>query len=347
MTETDLLLATAGDEQHPGTVVHVRAGAPAAVSAGVATGPACLASHPRLPRLFAVGGVREGVLDHFSYGESLRLLGSSGTGGAEPCHVAVDPSGELLVVVNYASGSLTVVGLDDAGVPGEQRQLVQLEGSGPVPDRQTSAHPHQAVFSPDGDHVLVPDLGADVVRLFRVDRPSRRLQAAGLLAVPAGTGPRHAVVTGTGSVVVTGELSQTVLRGQVDWAAAELTGWHVVPSTRRATGGPNHPGDIVHDEEHGIVHVANRGLDTVSSYSLASGGLEPMSEIRAGGRWPQHLAVVGGALLVAARDSDAVVRLEVDPVTGAVDGAEPRTVLDVRRPVWLLASGRHVPAPAG
>lgn len=342
MTNADMLVACQGDEQHDGEVVAVRAGAPTPHARGAVVEPACLALHPRLPILYAASGSGRGALHRWSYGQDgLRLLGSTSSGGTEPCHLAVDPSGRLLVIVNYGSGSLGVVGLDEEGAPRTEPQLVQLEGGGPVPSRQGSAHPHQAVFSPDGEHLLVTDLGADVVRVFVVDRPSCQLHLAGACAVPAGTGPRHVVLTGTGSVVITGELSQTVLHGEVDWARAEVRGWNVLPSTRQAaTGSPNYPGDLVLDDDHGVVHVANRGLDTISSYSVRSGGIEVMSEVNAGGRWPQHMALVDGALLVAARDSSAVVRFDVHADSGTIDGGAPTTLFHLPRPVWILSSRR-------
>ncbi len=41
-------------------------------------------------------------------GRGLGVLGSATTGGAHPCHLAVDRSGRVLLTANYTSGSVAV-----------------------------------------------------------------------------------------------------------------------------------------------------------------------------------------------------------------------------------------------
>ena len=56
------------------------------------------------------------------------------------------------------------------------------------------SRPHQIIPDPTGEYVLVPDLGADVVRIFRVSRDPvtrNRLIEQPPLQFRSGSGPRH------------------------------------------------------------------------------------------------------------------------------------------------------------
>lgn len=58
--------------------------------------------------------------------------------------------------------------------------------------RQDVPHPHETGLDPTGKFMLVPDLGADVVRIFKVDVNSGKLTACGTGQTSKGDGPRHA-----------------------------------------------------------------------------------------------------------------------------------------------------------
>lgn len=63
----------------------------------------------------------------------------------------------------------------------------------PNPERQDTAHVHQALRDPFGQYVLFPDLGADLVRIYCVDLANQSLTEHPSLKAKAGYGPRHAV----------------------------------------------------------------------------------------------------------------------------------------------------------
>jgi 6-phosphogluconolactonase (cycloisomerase 2 family) len=59
---------------------------------------------------------------------------------------------------------------------GPRSDLVTLTGEpGPDGKRQTSSHPHDAVFDPNGRFVAVPDLGFDRIFVFRLDAANGKL----------------------------------------------------------------------------------------------------------------------------------------------------------------------------
>jgi 6-phosphogluconolactonase (cycloisomerase 2 family) len=71
----------------------------------------------------------------------------------------------------------------------------QLKGTGPNPERQESSHPHQVFYHGPRDEILVPDLGADVVRRFKIAKDGS-LVHQGDIQQPAGGGPRHVAFHG-------------------------------------------------------------------------------------------------------------------------------------------------------
>lgn len=83
-----------------------------------------------------------------------------------------------------------------------------------MPSRQEVPHPHQAFLDPTGRFVLVPDLGADLVRVFAVDPLNLHLTAQEPLTVTPGSGPRHLdfLVAPNGQVYMylVAELSNTI-----------------------------------------------------------------------------------------------------------------------------------------
>jgi 6-phosphogluconolactonase (cycloisomerase 2 family) len=92
------------------------------------------------------------------------------TGGAAPCHVALDRTQSCVAVANYASGSIALYQLDPAsGLPLDPPLYHANTGSGPDPERQRSAHAHWVGFGLDNDFLYVADLGADMVVAFPFD----------------------------------------------------------------------------------------------------------------------------------------------------------------------------------
>lgn len=332
-----LLVACQGNEDAPGGLYPLAA-APGGPRLAVA-GLACVVPHPVLPVVYGVSGPGEGVLHTWSTEGPFRTLATRATGGTEPCHIAVHPGGRALIVVNYFSGSLSVFRIDPTGVPVGPARLVPLTGSGPVAGRQDSAHPHQAVVV-DEDLVLVPDLGADLLRAFRIDPGTATLTAVAASPLPAGTGPRHLVHLPDGTVAVSGELAQTVAVGRLERDTGRVPEWRTAPSTRWRGPGPNHPGDLLAIPGTSVVVVANRGADTLASVDASRPAL--LEEVPAGVRWPQHLALVEDTVLVAGRESSLVVGV---PVTagGRMGAAEPVAVLP--RPVWLTAAAPSAAPP--
>ena len=96
----------------------------------------------------------------------LRFLNQRSTGGFAPCHVSVDPSGRHVLVANYESGNVGVLPTLADGRLEPLSDLVEYEGSGPHPQRQTGPHAHMILPDPLRDR-LAPHVRAYTCRDLR------------------------------------------------------------------------------------------------------------------------------------------------------------------------------------
>ena len=105
-------------------------------------------------------------------------LNREATHGADPCYVSIDPSGRYVLAVNYTGGSVAVLPIAEDGSVRPASDVVRHTGSSVRPDRQEGAHPHMIHAAPDGDSVVVTDLGADAVFSYGFDAAAGKLVAA-------------------------------------------------------------------------------------------------------------------------------------------------------------------------
>jgi 6-phosphogluconolactonase len=235
------------------------------------------------------------------------------SGGADPCHVLLDPDGHVVYVANYSSGTLAVLPRTADGSVGAPVQVLGHTGSGPVADRQEGPHAHFAALAPGGGHVLVCDLGTDEIRRYRRDPATGLLTEDGIAAtLRPGSGPRHVVFSADGRIAyVSCELDVTV--AVLAWDVAHAAGRVVqhVPAVEHGSGPevaslPSHI-DRVGDR----VLVATRGPDVLATFAAGPDGtLAPAGQTALPGAWPRHFAVVDGWVVVADQVGDSLTVLK-------------------------------------
>ncbi|KAL9015988.1 MAG: hypothetical protein Q9185_006648 [Variospora sp. 1 TL-2023] len=101
---------------------------------------------------------------------------------------------QLLAVAHYA-WALTTWKINPgsaAYIPVQHFNFTMMK-AGPVPDRQAASHPHQVVVDPMNRFLVVPDLGADLIRIFYIDPKTLQVTPRPSINVTAGSGPRHGV----------------------------------------------------------------------------------------------------------------------------------------------------------
>lgn len=103
------------------------------------------------------------------------------------------PGNTGLAVPYYSDGAFTTWDASDpADIKLLHTDLYELEEPGANPDRQEAPHPHQAIADPSGAFILIPDLGADVVRVYAVGEGDLSVTEVESIVAARGSGPRHA-----------------------------------------------------------------------------------------------------------------------------------------------------------
>lgn len=120
---------------------------------------------------------------------------------------------------NFDSGGsgFTAWNVSDASaLSAIQADNYTLSEPGPNPERQDAPHPHQAILDPTGRFILLPDLGADLIRIYATSSAEGglALDEREPLAVAPGSGPRHvafAVKGGRTFMYLVTELANTIV----------------------------------------------------------------------------------------------------------------------------------------
>ena len=328
-----------------------------------------LATHPNGKVLYAVNELPNheetgaGTISSFAIAPasgSLTLLNRVSSLGAYPSHLATDEDGRWLFVANYGcpeprcGGSLAVFPLQaDGRIGRDPSAFVRLEGSGPNPSRQSAPHPHSVNPSPDGRFLLVPDLGADRLRVFGFDSSSGKVSPGrrATVAFPPGAGPRHAAFGPDGRFVyVNTELTSTVRTFAWDGALGTLEERQTVSTAAAGSIDGNLTAEIALHPDGRWLFVSNRdyegrGRDSIAVFSVDGdrGGLTLVRSVPTLGTIPRHFAidVSGGWLFVANQGSDSIVIYRIDRKTGAL--TPTRAALEVPSPACILFVARRLP----
>ena len=90
-----------------------------------------------------------------------------------------------------------------------------------MPSRQDAPHPHHVILDPTFNFLFVPDLGADLIRIYSIDQSTGTLTSCEDAKATPGDGPRHATFwtsedAGT-MLFVANELANTVTRYSVSY----------------------------------------------------------------------------------------------------------------------------------
>lgn len=336
---------TAGDADSGWASGVLSAGDRAAAAAG---SPSWLAAHPFADVVYAALESDGNVQAFRRVGETtLEKLGSPVAAGAAVCHVAVSPDGRLLVASAWGDGTVTVIRLGADGALGAST-VAPAEEAAPtdstfgvgddilgLPDaRSHVSRAHQAVFLPGGT-VATIDLGRDLVRMW--SGTGSGLRPSGEVALPIGTGPRHAIWHPSGHLYVLTEHSNEVFV----LAPAPGGAWRIVSGVPLLGGETSDAGaEIAVSRDGETVYAGLRGSDTVAVLRVRGAGetLMQTALVDSGTRWPRHHLVIRDTLLVAGQHADEIVSLPLDERSGIPGRARWRVA--VPSPSVLLPAAR-------
>jgi 6-phosphogluconolactonase len=301
-------------------------GAPRTVAEGLR--PTWTLAHPQLPVLYTTDDQqgKEGRVVAFAVERAsgaLRRLNDVVSGGGGSTYLWLDAPSSTMLVANYGGGSLSSIGVQADGSLGALVSTIKATGSGPH-KRQASPHAHAVTVDPSGQYALVPDLGADRVFVYPLERATHTLSAddAGRSwLAPAGTGPRHLVISADGRYVyVVSELTAEVITLRWDAQTGRLTHVRSQPISSEGFSGTRSAAEITRSPDGRFLYIEDRGEGTLVVYRIdaATGELGFVQRLASGGDnpWGMEVHPSGRWLLITHQRSGSVNVFRIDPATG-------------------------------
>lgn len=254
----------------------------------------------------------------------LQLMNRQSTLGFAPCYVAVDKANQFAFAANYLGGiAMFPIGENGMLQPASDAHYFQVAGPHP---RQEASHPHAVVLSPNESFLYVPDLGADRIWIFRVDRMEKKLVPASPAFSPLApaSGPRHLCFHPSLPVAyVVNELNNTVTPLAWNGANGALTPLQPAVSTLPpGFSGTSYCADIHCTPNGRFLYASNRGHDSLAGFAIdpASGKLTPIGHYPTRGKFPRNFAIAPGGdwVLVANQHTDNLTAFRINAM-GALD----------------------------
>jgi 6-phosphogluconolactonase len=312
--------------------------------------PSFLAVDPQNRFLYAVNevdqfeGQKTGSVTGFSIDHesgTLQPINTKPSGGAGPCHLAVDGCSRDVLVANYAAGSVEVLPIDDKGRLGNATTVIQHQGSGPDKQRQEGPHAHCITLDPGNHFALVNDLGLDKVLVYRWDSRAGKLTPNNppSASVAPGAGPRHLAFSEDGKFAyVNNEMGLSVTAFRYDAKRGVLSEIQTLPTVPEGTPAAGNSTAEVRVHPSGkFVYVSNRGPDSIAIFRRdeKTGRLTAAGYQATQGKTPRSFSIdpTGQYLLAANQNSDNVVVFKIDPKTGQL--APTGTTVSVPSPVCV------------
>lgn len=241
------------------------------------------------------------------------------SGGASPCYISVNRSGDVLTA-NYSSGTTALLKITNSGMLQGPLDVRQHEGKGIHP-RQDKPHAHGIWFQGKDDIISI-DLGTNELWFSKLDRTQQKMIAASpaKLAMVPGAGPRHLTVHPNGPwLYVINELNSTIT--QVKRVASNqyeiMQSWSTLPVDFK---GENLCADIHVSADGRFLYASNRGHNSLAIFSINAkeGSLQLIGHESVRGDWPRNFALSpdDSFLLVANQRSNNLISFQRNKATG-------------------------------
>lgn len=285
-------------------------------------------------RLYAtceVTGTRESAIAAYRIDQGtgdLTLINRLPTGGGETCHASLTPDGRFLAVANYNGAtpagwpdqSIAVFPLAADGALLPAVAHVRHTGSGPNADRQTSAHAHCVIPTPDGQFLYVADLGIDRLVAYRLGADGSLTASPNRdFTLPPGLGPRHIVFSRDGQrLFMVSELTPAVMSFALaaDGALTPVSTIPIPPTNATIV----QPAGIVLSPDGRHLLISLRVCDQIIGFAVdpATGALNQTGRWPCGGATPRALefAPSGRHVIVANQDADTLTVFAFDADRG-------------------------------
>lgn len=258
----------------------------------------------------------------------LTFLNKASAGGEDTNQVVCDPSGKVVIAINYGAhhpgqhgAGIAALSIGSDGKVSEPFYVDLHEGT-PLSQRQTSgAHTHGLVFSKDRKFAFVADLGLDRIYTYHFDAAKGQMSPFDppFITVAAGSGPRRLQLHPNGRFLyVNHETDSKVSVFAVSGGnLKEIQQISTLPADYK---GRNSTAEIAIDKAGKYLYVSNRGNDSIAVYKVdPSSGLLTIQEfVPSGGKAPRNIMfdATGRYLFAANQSSGNVVVFRQDSSTG-------------------------------
>jgi 6-phosphogluconolactonase len=248
-------------------------------------------------------------------------MAASGNSQTTTCHVSRDLNNEYVVVCSYHGGTVGLISLNEEKVADQLKDVAVHSGSGHHPERQDRPHPHSAIFSPDGQYLFVSDLGLDIIRAYRINRDTGKLEVHGDTTLHPGAGPRHFTFHPNGqSAYVINEVDSTITSFTYDSSTGTLHTVDTVSTLPNDFSGENTCAEIAISVDGQYLYASNRGADNIAVYAVDndSAKLTLIEYVSTRGGHPRHFTLTpdGDYLIVANRDGNNLVVFSIEEGSG-------------------------------
>jgi 6-phosphogluconolactonase len=265
----------------------------------------------------------------------LAFINTQPSGGAGPCHVAVDATGKAVLAANYSSGSMAVFPVKEGGALGEMSAFFQGHGSGVNPERQEGPHAHCVTIDPGNRFALLCDLGQDKVFVFKFDATNGSITPNDppFASVKPGSGPRHITFHPNGRFAyLINEMASTLTAFEYDAGRGTLREFQTESTLPAGYTTPSTAAEVAVHPSGKFLYGSNRGHDSIVEFAVdgATGRLTLVGWCPTQGKTPRNFEIdpTGAFLLAANQDSNTIIVFRIDPNTGALAPAGQKIEVD-------------------
>ncbi|NHN84382.1 beta-propeller fold lactonase family protein [Acetobacter musti] len=307
--------------------------------------PSFLALSPDRRFLYVVnevndfGGESSGSATAFAIDQHtgvLTKLNTVATGGADPAHLSVHPSGRYLLAANYTGGSVAVIQIQADGSLGARTDLVHDSGpkrperaaDNPPGNYAVSDHsgPHEHMIQADmaAKFVLVADAGLDRVYVWKLDLDKGVLVPAAKpwFDMEPGSAPRHFCFSLDGKVIyILGEQNSRVVVADYDTETGAISPRQTATTVTGRFRGSTIAAEIILHPNGKFLYVTNRLGDSIACFRVKDdGSLELFDEVWEHADYGRAISFdpTGNFMLVANQRSDSITSFRVNGETGVL-----------------------------
>jgi 6-phosphogluconolactonase (cycloisomerase 2 family) len=307
--------------------------------------PSWLALNPARTRLYAVseidnfknthgGAVVAYAIDPSSL--ELKRLNAVSSGGADPTHISVHPSGKFAFVANYGGGNVAVFPIGPDGALGEAsdvrpsvgarhhaRAVDDPPGQFAVSDHD-SPHPHMVASDAGGQFVFADDAGLDLTLIWRFDAQAGRLLPADapVVAAPSGAAPRHFVFHPNGRTFYNlYEHDAKLAVYDYDGIRGAMKFKQTITTLPVKFAGSDLASDVIITADGRYLYVSNRLHNSIAVFAVgADGQVRSVAENWAHADSPRSLVIdpAGEFLYSCNTKGDSITSFRISPASGTL-----------------------------